>query len=349
MVDWSRNEVEHTVKDYFDMFEAEQRGEPYNKTEHRRNLRQHLNGRTEAAIELKHQNISAVLANKGLPYINGYKPRGNYQALLAEIVMREAEQLSLPNDGQEYPFSSYSWVVHSPTVAVKQMDKSAFLHSGTGIPREIAFFFDFKPSDETRTVSLAHAGKEYEGHLSPDLENQRVRLFWRGPFAQVIEERMPGRYRHFLNDDVGETEFAEMRFVKKADNAYLVDFIEPVDIVADAVNFDEEPSGPVSRTEGTSRVVTSVQRERDPQNRLDAIRIHGHQCTVCGFDFGQVYGDWGDGYIEVHHLTPLADVDGEHEVNSETDLAPVCANCHRMIHRRRGKTLSIGELRKIIQ
>ena len=40
-------------------------------------------GRTASAIEYKHQNISAALIGLGLPYIDGYKPASNFQALLA--------------------------------------------------------------------------------------------------------------------------------------------------------------------------------------------------------------------------------------------------------------------------
>ena len=349
MVNWSRSEVELTVADYFEMFDAEQQGVPFNKTEHRRSLQQNLSNRTEAAIELKHQNISAVLANKGLPFINGYKPRGNYQALLAEFVMGEVERRGLSNHGREYPFSSYSWIVYSPSVAVKEMDKSAFLHHGTGVPRDVAFFFDFKPDDDAKAVSLIHADERYEGHLSPDVENQRVRLFWQAPFSKLIERLMPSRHSRFTNDDDQTPTSAEMRFVKQADDVYLVSFLEPDTIIADAAPPDDEPSGVTARKEGAAKTVTSTQYERDPQNRLDAIRIHGQKCVTCGFDFGDVYGDRGAGYIEVHHLIPLAEVDEDHIVNPETDLAPVCANCHRMIHRRRGDTLSVDELRKLIR
>jgi len=253
-----------------------------------------------------------------------------------------------PEPELHFPYSSYSWEVHSPTVAVKQMDKSAFLHHGTGVPREITFFFDFKPGDDPKSISLEHAGRRYEGHLSPDTENQRVRLFWQAPFSKLIEELMPGRYQRFINGDDRDIFPAEMRFVKEAENIYSVDFLEPETIIADAEKPDEEPSGTAARSEGTAKTVTSTVYERDPQNRLDAIRIHGHQCVACGFDFGKEYGKWGDGYIEVHHLVPLAEVDENHQVNPETDLAPVCANCHRMIHRRRGKTLTIDELREMI-
>lgn len=84
--DWSEVEVEATVRDYFDMLRAEAAGESYNKSEHNQALRRVLNGRSKSSVELKHQNISAVLDALGLPYINGYKPRGNSQLLLRKSV-----------------------------------------------------------------------------------------------------------------------------------------------------------------------------------------------------------------------------------------------------------------------
>ncbi|MCA2998820.1 MAG: DUF3883 domain-containing protein [Rhodocyclaceae bacterium] len=83
---WSREEVEATVADYLHMWLLEQAGQAYNKTTHRKALLRKLNNRTEAAVELKHQNISAILIEHGWQYIAGYKPRGNYQGLLAEVV-----------------------------------------------------------------------------------------------------------------------------------------------------------------------------------------------------------------------------------------------------------------------
>jgi hypothetical protein len=45
-----------------------------------------LSRRSDGSVEFKHQNISAVLVEMGLPYVEGYKPRGNYQGLLATEV-----------------------------------------------------------------------------------------------------------------------------------------------------------------------------------------------------------------------------------------------------------------------
>ncbi|MEZ5941401.1 MAG: hypothetical protein R3C18_08425 [Planctomycetaceae bacterium] len=84
--EWSKNEVQLIVADYFDMLEAEALDRQYKKSDHRKALAPHLAGRYDGSIEFKHQNISVVLVTHGLPYIEGYKPRGNYQSLLAKEI-----------------------------------------------------------------------------------------------------------------------------------------------------------------------------------------------------------------------------------------------------------------------
>jgi hypothetical protein len=84
--DWTRDEVEATVADYFAMLEHELLREPYNKAEHNRRLQARI-GRSKGSIEFKHQNISAVLINYRQPFIAGYLPRQNYQGLLEQVVL----------------------------------------------------------------------------------------------------------------------------------------------------------------------------------------------------------------------------------------------------------------------
>ena len=84
--DWSREEVEAAVSDHMAVLQEELAGKPYNKTEHRRKLSKLLHARSDGAIERKHQNISALLLQLGLPCIERYKPLANYQQLLFEIV-----------------------------------------------------------------------------------------------------------------------------------------------------------------------------------------------------------------------------------------------------------------------
>ncbi len=85
MVPWSAAEIEAVIADYFEMFHLELRGERYNKAAHNRRL-QAVTGRSHASIEMKHQNISAVLRDLGSSYIDGYKPLSNYQDQLYDAV-----------------------------------------------------------------------------------------------------------------------------------------------------------------------------------------------------------------------------------------------------------------------
>lgn len=90
--EWSGAEVAAIVGDYLEMLAAEARDLPYSKASHRRALQARLSSaRTTQAIEYKHANISAAMLDLGLPYIRGYKPRGNYQAALTEEIRRRIE------------------------------------------------------------------------------------------------------------------------------------------------------------------------------------------------------------------------------------------------------------------
>lgn len=66
-------------------------------------------------------------------------------------------------------------------------------------------------------------------------------------------------------------------------------------------------------------------------------------CEACGFDFSQIYGE---DYIEAHHKKPLSSFTGGQNVTSD-DLAMVCANCHRMFHRRRPWIETIEEFQMV--
>lgn len=82
--------------------------------------------------------------------------------------------------------------------------------------------------------------------------------------------------------------------------------------------------------------------------KAQVLREKGYlQCEVCGFIFKDFYGELGDGYIECHHIIPLANIDVRRETKI-SDLALVCANCHRMLHRKR-PWLTIEQLKEIVE
>jgi 5-methylcytosine-specific restriction protein A len=100
---------------------------------------------------------------------------------------------------------------------------------------------------------------------------------------------------------------------------------------------DEVDDTGATAIEGRLLVRRALTRERDPKLRsakIDQVRRQGPlRCEVCDFDFARTYGDLGEGYIEVHHVTPLY-ASGTRETRLD-DLACLCANCHRMCHRSR--------------
>jgi ribosomal protein L44E len=104
--------------------------------------------------------------------------------------------------------------------------------------------------------------------------------------------------------------------------------------------------------EGRRKLIRHVRMEktRNPQLIRDAKkyfkkrngRLH---CEVCGFDFGRKYGSRGRDYIEAHHKIPLSELE-ENVTLTVNDVAMVCSNCHRMLHR--PPWISIEELSVVI-
>lgn len=85
--EWSRDEIDIIVADYFDMLRKELIREHYVKAKHNARL-QEATGRSKGSIEFKHQNISAVLRELGMPWLLGYKPMPNFQKALIDGVER---------------------------------------------------------------------------------------------------------------------------------------------------------------------------------------------------------------------------------------------------------------------
>ncbi len=84
---WTDEELDLIVADYFAMLTDEALGNPYSKAAHNRDLQTHI-ARTGGSIEFKHQNISAVLLKLGLPRIAGYLPAANYQQAIIPAIDR---------------------------------------------------------------------------------------------------------------------------------------------------------------------------------------------------------------------------------------------------------------------
>lgn len=159
-LDWTREEVEATVRDYFQMLHLEANGEVFNKSEHNEQLRQQLRTRSKGSIELKHQNISAVLDQLGLPYIRGYKPRSNLQELLREVVstyvQKEQPAIQTIVDAIEEQTEPGNRVYRGVLVAPPQPEAVLPVKRRQRLPRKL----DYAARDE-RNRSLGRNGESW--------------------------------------------------------------------------------------------------------------------------------------------------------------------------------------------
>lgn len=101
------------------------------------------------------------------------------------------------------------------------------------------------------------------------------------------------------------------------------------------------------------RVLYKLHKYKERDSKLVLLKKNQHlkkygalDCESCDFNFQVKYGDLGKGYIECHHQIPLYQYEGIQQTRLE-DLALVCSNCHRMLHRGMD-TLSVGDLRRLI-
>jgi len=94
----------------------------------------------------------------------------------------------------------------------------------------------------------------------------------------------------------------------------------------DAAEVDKFSEGSVTR-------ILVNKYERNLKARKACISHHGLDCAVCDFNFKANYGDIGASFIHVHHIKEISKIGKEYTIDPITDLIPVCANCHAMLHK----------------
>ena len=139
------------------------------------------------------------------------------------------------------------------------------------------------------------------------------------------------------------------RSVRECKDQGLIDFLlHPHQMVNDDVYDVDYPEDDEKLYEGALITVKANKYERNQKARRECVAKKGYQCLVCGKDFEATYGEIGKNFIHVHHLTPISTIGKEYELNVDTDLVPVCPNCHYMLHRK-DPPYTIEELKGIIQ
>jgi hypothetical protein len=155
--DWTADEVAVLVGSYFLMLAEERAGHDYNKSEYRRSVIAAI-GRKPGSIERKLQNVSAVLDEIGIPWIQGYKPLPHYQDALVAVVEQQVflhPELFVAAGPGPLPIPDESKILVAPP---------AFLNSDPesrpAAIRRLIGKFDPAARDE-RNRALGKAGEEF--------------------------------------------------------------------------------------------------------------------------------------------------------------------------------------------
>ena len=188
--DWSNIELDLIIADYFSMLRMELSDIAYNKAEHRRNLLPFLNNRSEGSIEFKHQNISAVLAILGQPFIKGYLPRYNYQRLLEDKVI---DYLTI-NLNIEELFKSFADKDVKPVRAYKFDNFIMEPPKTVGVSESI-------PAYKRNPIKINYLEKEQTNHKLGFSGEEMVITFERWNLIQLGKEKLAGQIRWISKEE----------------------------------------------------------------------------------------------------------------------------------------------------
>ncbi len=165
----------------------------------------------------------------------------------------------------------------------------------------------------------------------------RIKLNINGSPVLTISELPPAPWRKFqlnvrrLTDATNGDETALQACAEEIATACLA-------LILTLLPLEEDDTVPIPMyesglPEGACTRVTVNRYERSPVNRAACIAAHGTTCNVCGFDFGNTYGPFCHGFIEVHHRTPVSRMGSGYIIDPVRDLVPLCSNCHAAVHR----------------
>lgn len=284
---------------------------------------------------MEHEAHKALTAAVGSPSLIGQGSAG--KGRWADICW-----LALMN-----PLSTTSAVRGLYVVYLFASDMSAvFLCQGQGVTAiKQEFGRGYREELERRSAVIAARVPEHAVRFSR--KSERLALQASSPLGQDYE-LAPAYFRQYDLNNLPENENLVADLQAIAALYELLLFRGGTDTLVDD---DDNSIIPDNSRHSSDDVILERRRLRYHQkveraNLRKVKQALGYTCIACGFDFLRTYGELGRDFIEAHHLTPLHQYteSGAVALNASRDFVVLCANCHRMVHRDRTKTLSIAEL-----
>lgn len=213
-----------------------------------------------------------------------------------------------------------SWEVLTDEIAVKSTDLSSLKYNEIRVTNEVKDYFHLAnmAKHERRDIFLHYNDMAYPCVIYLDsYEKGRGKLRWGKKFRSVFSDLVAG---YFFEDNQGES-VPLLRFRKIDHLNYEICLIFVREIIENTFEVDPRLLSPRE----AYRLV-----EENFMWRIETMKYHGNQCALCGMDYVEIYGDPGKGRMQIHLRE---DLEGE-EIHPHvaTDLMPICANCHDIVH-----------------
>lgn len=186
-------------------------------------------------------------------------------------------------------------------------------------------YFIIQPIKKVEKATLSRRYLIEQGLIAPKdtLQSHKTTKFVKGKKSEKINEHQT------LLAFIGGQFNAELKNADYPDEANLENALFP---------------------EGAKQTVVVNRYERNLEARAKCIEFHKARCKVCEMSFAETYGLFAKDFIHVHHITPLHQISERYEVNPETDLIPVCPNCHAMLHRQEnGVPMTVERLKLLYE
>ena len=204
--------------------------------------------------------------------------------------------------------------------------------------------------ENVKKKHILRALKEIDrGGIPPEHKTKKYRYF-----LEHKGKRYPNKYVSLLaNKFAGGSISRTKEFGSRKSRKYLeINGFKILDEKLNAENKIAQEDDESAFPEGAERYRSHRTRERDTKivKRAKAKRKKETGklvCDVCSMNFEEMYGSLGEGFIEAHHTVPVRELDGLRNTKL-SEIALVCSNCHRMLHR--GKKLkSIEQTRRTVR
>lgn len=152
----------------------------------------------------------------------------------------------------------------------------------------------------------------------------------------IKNENLENKYLQYCSD-LGVSPFNKKR-------KFWTLSLDGKDFISNRISDEGFPEGKIVERKHTARERNSalVKAAKDAYKKLNKHL----SCQVCNFDFEKFYGERGYDYIEAHHIIPVSEMQTSKKTKI-TDIAMVCSNCHKILHRSR-PWLTISQLKTLI-